>query len=279
MEYKSLMKLFRRRVRYCILMVLLVAGAPFAPDAAADSAVIERIRATKTLRVGMTGAQPPLNTVNTDGEIIGFEAELAHTLASAMAVKAEIVKTPFQELLPRLRSGKLDIVISGLTITPERNLEVSFVGPYFVSGKSILSRSETMSALQDAKEINKADVRLVALRGSTSQIFVEEILPKAKLETVADYAEARKMVLDGKVDALIADHPYCLFAVLGDETEQLVTLEEPFTFEPIGFAVPPNDPQFLNLVQNFLSMLEGTGALLDMKERYFTDGDWLDTVD
>ncbi len=272
------MKMFRRRIRICVLMVFLVAGAPLAPDAAADSPVIERIRTTKTLRIGMTGAQPPLNTVDADGKIIGFEAELGRTLASAMEVKAEIVKTPFQELLPRLRSGKLDIVISGLTITPERNLEVSFVGPYFVSGKSILSRSETMSELQDAKEINKGDVRLVALRGSTSQIFVEEVLPKAKLETVADYDVARRLVLDGKVDALIADHPYCLFAVLGDETEQLVTLEEPFTFEPIGFAVPPNDPQFLNLVQNFLNMLEGTGGLLEMKERYFSDGDWLDAI-
>ena len=163
-----------------------------------------------------------------------------------------------------------------VTITPERNLDVSFVGPYFISGKSILTKSKTMSELQDAREINKADIKLVTLRDSTSQIFVEEIISKAKLTTVDSYEEGRKLVIDGSVDAMIADHPFCLISVLRDETEELVTLAEPFTFEPIGFALPPNDAQFVNLIQNFLITLEGTGTLLEMKEQYFSDGSWLD---
>jgi polar amino acid transport system substrate-binding protein len=258
-----------------LFAVALFSVASAAP-AAADSPVLDRVRAAKALKVGITGAQPPLNATSKEGKIVGFEADLANMLATSMGVKAELVATPFPQLLPKVAKGEIDIVISGVTITPERNLDVSFVGPYFISGKSILTKSKTMSELQDAREINKADIRLVALRDSTSQIFVEEIISKAKLTTVDSYEEGRKMVMDGSVDAMIADHPFCLISVLRDETEELVTLAEPFTFEPIGFALPPNDAQFVNLVQNFLITLEGTGTLLEMKEQYFTDGSWLD---
>jgi len=258
-----------------LVAAALLAVASAGP-AAADSPVLDRVRAAKTLKVGITGAQPPLNATANDGKIIGFEADLARMLASSMGVKAELIATPFPQLLPKVAKGEVDIVISGVTITPERNLDVSFVGPYFISGKSILTKSKTMSELQDAREINKEDVKLVSLRDSTSQIFVEEIIPKAKLTTVDSYDEGRKMVENGSADAMIADHPFCIISVLRDESDELVTLAEPFTFEPIGFALPPDDPQFVNLVQNFLVTLEGTGTLLEMKEQYFSDGSWLD---
>jgi len=260
-----------------IAAALLITAALLAPPADAGS-TLERIRSAKTLRVGITGTQPPLNAKNKAGNIIGFEADLARMLGASMGVKTELVATPFAELLPKVAKGELDIVISGLTMTPERNLDVAFVGPYFVSGKSILSDEHTLADLQDAREINKPDMKLVALKDSTSQIFAEEIIPKAQLTTVASYAAGVKMVKDGTADVLIADHPFCMVAVLQDEGETLVTLAEPFTFEPIGMALPPDDALFVNLVTNFLTMIEGTGTLLEMKESYFADGEWLADV-
>ncbi|MBW2706569.1 MAG: transporter substrate-binding domain-containing protein, partial [Deltaproteobacteria bacterium] len=91
------------------------------------------------LIVGTTGAQPPLNATNKAGEVIGFDADIAKFIALSMGVKIKFSKMPFAELLPALEAGKVDMVISSMTMTLERNLKVAFVGPYYISGKGILT--------------------------------------------------------------------------------------------------------------------------------------------
>ncbi len=101
-----------------------------------SSPVLQRIAKTKILRVGMTGEQPPFNVKNRDGKLIGVDVDLGQALARSMGVTLEIVEMPFAKLLPALEDGKVDIVMSGMTITLQRNVRVPFVGPYHVSGKS-----------------------------------------------------------------------------------------------------------------------------------------------
>ena len=126
-----------------LVAICFVALALALPAAAAEdrSPVLAQIVKSGKIRVGMSGDQAPLNVKSKSGEIIGLEADLANLLASSMQVDLEIVQKPFAQLLPALEKGEVDLVMSGLTITPERNLRVAFVGPYFVSGKSILTKS------------------------------------------------------------------------------------------------------------------------------------------
>jgi len=261
-------------------MPILISSPGRAADTAAapPSPALVRIKESGVLRVGMSGDQPPLNMRTKKDGIVGLDVDLATMLAESMNAKPGFVLKPFSELLPALRAGEVDVVISGVTITPERNLTVAFVGPYYVSGKSILTTSDTLKKLDDATQLDKSSIRLAALAGSTSQIFVEELMPKAKLVKVATYDEGVKMVKNGKVDALVADYPFCAVAVLRDESDELETLAEPLTFEPLGIALPPDDPLFVNLVSNFLNTLEGTGALHKLGGRWFADGSWLDKL-
>ena len=73
------------------------------------------------LVVGMTGDQPPLNAVSKDGDLIGLDADMARSIARSMNLKISFAKMPFAELLPALKSGKIDMIMSGMTMTPERN--------------------------------------------------------------------------------------------------------------------------------------------------------------
>ncbi len=81
------------------------------------------------LIVGTTGTQPPLNVTSKTGEVIGYDADIAKLIASSMGVKVRFSKMPFSELLPALEAGKVDMVISSMTMTLSRNLKVAFVGP------------------------------------------------------------------------------------------------------------------------------------------------------
>jgi polar amino acid transport system substrate-binding protein len=82
------------------------------------------------------------------------------------------------------------------------------------------------------------------------------------------------MVIDDEVDALLADYPVCVLAVFQHQEAGLATLVSPFTFEPIGVALPADAPLLTNLVGNYLTLLEGTGALDQLRARWFSDGSW-----
>jgi polar amino acid transport system substrate-binding protein len=221
------------------------------------------------------GNQPPLNMTNKNGEIVGLEVDLMNALAQSMGLTTRFVVKPFAELIPAIERGEVDLVISGMTITPERNARVAFVGPYFISGKSVLTKSKTIASAESASLLNNADHRYAVLAGSTSETFVERMLPKAKSVPTPDYDTAVQMVLDGKVEAMVADFPICHISVLRHPEAELSTLMTPFTIEPLGIALPADDPLLVNLIDNYLNTLENTGLLLQFKAKWFSDGSWI----
>ena len=240
--------------------------------------VLNRIRQSGHLRVGCTGEMPPLNMTTTTGELIGMEIELAELIADAMGVEPRFVTMAFSELLPALKAGRIDLIISGMTITARRNLEVAFVGPYYVSGKAFLTRYKTVAAVKNPAELNNPGTKLAALRGSTSQAFVENFIPQATLYATGDYKAAVRMVVDGKVDAMLADYPICIISVLRYPDAGLISLINPLTYEPIGIAAPAGDPLLVNWLQNYLAYLDDTDVLKGMRERWFAGGSWLERL-
>ena len=252
----------------CAQMTGTGVSEPIAP-------VLHRIMQRGELVVGTAGSMPPLNMTTKEGEIIGFEADLARYMASAMDVKLRFETMLFSELLPALEAGKVDMILSGMTITPKRNLKVAFVGPYYISGKAFLTKKKTIASVKSASEINSPGTTLAALKSSTSQFFVEDFIPKAKLVTTKDYDEAVDLVLQGKVDALVADYPICVVSVLRYPGKGLISLMTPLTYEPIGIAMPANDPHLVNWVENFLNAVKGSGGLDELRGRWFKDHSWL----
>ena len=227
------------------------------------------------LVVGTAASMPPLNMTTKTGEIIGLEMDLARAMAAAMKVKLRLATIPFANLLPALEAGQVDMVLSGITMTPERNMRFAFVGPYFVSGKSFLAKETTLASTKGSADLNHPSMRLAALRASTSQTFVEQNMPKATLVLTKDYDEAIKLVLEDKVDAMIADFPICILSVQRYPDRGLYALLTPLTYEPIGMALPGNDPLLVNWTQNWLRELDATGALEQARDRWFKNASWL----
>ncbi len=242
---------------------------------AQDSGVLQRIIKKGELRVGTSGTQPPFSVKSKEGTLMGYEVELAQLIAEAMKIKLKFVEKPFSELLPALEKGEIDVIMSGMTITPERNLKVAFVGPYILTGKSILAKSKRLAALDEMSEINRPRITVAALKASTSQSFVEKLAPKVKLVTTDDYETAVKMVLEDKADVMVADYTICLLSILRHPDADLATLETPLTIEPIGIALPARDFLFHNLIGNYLTALEVSGVLDDLETKWFKDGAWL----
>ena len=242
------------------------------------SPVLDRIQQRGELVVGTAAGMPPLNMTTKDGKIIGLDADLSRYLADAMEVNLRLEPMAFKDLLPSLEAGKVDMVISGMTMTAYRNRRVAFVGPYLTSGKGLLTREATLAVIKDPNAIDLAEVRLTALAGSTSADFVRTVTPRAQFAPAQDYDEAVKMVIDGRVDAMVADQPICLISVARYPDQGLLAIIAPLTYEPIGIALPANDALFMNLVGNFLTALQDSGTLERLKDQWFQKGDWWDQM-
>lgn len=269
-----------RRLVPCLLAIAVAlgcaqgGGVEETPAKSGLSGILER----GELRVGMSGEQPPLNMTAKSGELVGLEVALGRVLASIIGVEARFVRKPFGELLDAIEAGEIDLAMSGIGITPQRNLRVAFVGPYFVSGKSLLSKSKSVLEVKTPAELNRAELRIAALAGSTSEAYVRRHLPKARLVTSNGLDAAVQLVIDDRADALLADLETCHFAALRHPDSGLRSLGKTFTVEPIGIALPPDDPQLTNLLDNYLKALDRQGALTTAREYWFKNDDWLESI-
>lgn len=258
------------RTALALLFTAMLAASPLA--LAGDT--LDRVVKSGTLVVGTSADQPPLTALNRQGNFMGLDIDLANALANAMRVELKVMQMPFGELLEALDDGDVDMVLSGVAITPERARKARFVGPYMLSGKSIVARRDAMAQFA-AGELSGAEVKLAALAGSTSASFIRKAAPNATLVEVQDTTAAVNLVISGEVAGMVADEPTCLLAVLRNPDAGLVTLESPLTVEPMGIAVDADDPEFANLVQNYVKAYEGTGLLTALRKKWLEDSGWI----
>jgi len=259
-----------------VLLSGLIAFAAVLPGYSFAGDALQRVIDFQVLKVGMSGNQPPMNMTNREGGLIGFDVDLAKALAMAMNVKLEIKPIPFGDLMKALQEDKVDMVVSNMSITPERTELVSFVGPYMMSGMSILTKKNSeLGTITSAEQFNRPGLKLLALSNSTHANFVKTIAPEATLIEYGSYDEGVALLIEGKADAMVADMTQCILAVLRFPEAGLATLEKPLTVEPVGIAVSKDDAQFFNLVDNYLRAYEKSGVLTQLRKKWFEDDSWI----
>ena len=262
-----------------LLVCVLAAACTHSGRGAMKPANLDAIARSGVLRVGTSANMPPLNMLNRSGLPMGLDVDLAGHMARAMGVELRMVVRPFSELLPALEAGEVDMVISGMTITPERNMKVAFAGPYHISGKALLTRFRSLVTTEETSTLNTEAFAFTALEGSTAAHLVEAKMPKARLIPARDYPAAVDLVLSNTVDALVADYHVCVLSLLRHPDAGLVSLITPFTYEPMGIAMPPGDAQMINWTTNVLNNLRESDELIKLKLKWFEDPSWLEELD
>lgn len=235
---------------------------------------INSILKKKELVVGTSTNLPPMAFAAKDGKPKGFDVDLSRMIATAMNVKLRLEVMPFEKLLPALEKGKIDMIISCMTITPERNMRVIYVGPYFMSGQSILTTKEVAININGVEDINKPDFSIAVPKGTTTEKIASLTLPKANLVVVGSTEETLDLLMKKKVKALMADYPYTSVTSFKYKDKGFVA-NPPFSAEPVGIAIRQDDPLLTNVLQNMLIVFKGSGLLDELTRRWFTDPTWI----
>jgi polar amino acid transport system substrate-binding protein len=236
--------------------------------------VIDQIMKKKELVVGTSATYPPLTFKAKNGKPYGLDIDIAQSIASEMGVKLRVEIIPFDKLIPALESGNIHMIISCMTITPKRNLRVALVGPYFTSGQSLLTTKDVAININSQEDINKPDFAVAVPRGTTTEQLARQLLSKANIVVVESTDQAMSLLLEKKVNALMADYPYVTVEALRYKDKGLVS-NLPLNIEPLGFAIRNDDPLLLNFLENFLIMIRNNGFLHATTQRWFADPSWM----
>jgi polar amino acid transport system substrate-binding protein len=264
--------------RLSLLFVIALAVLSFSVGAAVAADTIAEIQKRGKLRVGMEPGYMPFELTNKKGEIIGFDVDMAKRMAAAMKVELELVSTAWDGIIPALLTDKFDIIMSGMTVTQERNLRVNFADPYILVGQTVLIKQEMADTIKSYKDLNNAKYTVASKLGTTGEQAVKRMIPDAKYISYETEQEGVMELVNGKIDAFIYDLPSNAIAVVQKGAGKLVHLDEPFTKEPLAWAVRRGDPDFLNWLNNFMRQIKHDGVYDQIYRKWFQDEAWLKEI-
>ena len=263
-----------------VMVVTVLSGSGMAGSARQElmeNSLLEQILKRGVIRVGMS-TFVPWAMKNKEGNLIGFEVDVANRLAKDMGVSIEFVPTKWSGFIPSLLTGKFDVVIGGMGIRPDRNLKVNFTIPYDYSGQSIMANKEKAKGFDKLSDFNSPEVAIAARIGTTAAAAAQKYMPKAQLKLFDDESQAVQELLNGRVHAMVASAPLPAFQVIKNPDKLFLPLEDSFTLEPNGFAILKSDLDTLNYFDNWIRFVEAEGWFKERKEYWFGTRDWEDQI-
>lgn len=246
------------------------ASTPPAPASVAASAASPAATASgKVLRVGMNAEFAPFESLNTAGQIEGFDVDLLNAMAQAGGFKVEFNHKPWTSLFPALANGDIDVVASGVTITDERKQTMDFTGPYYqITQVVLVAPGKNVQSIDDLKKLTKVGV----VTGNTGDLAAQKIFGAtsqavARFETVPLLI---KEVESGGVDAAISDSAVVAHYIKNNENKGFSMIQVPdFTVENYGIAVRKGDAETLAMLNAALKAVRDSGEYAKIEAKYF----------
>jgi len=239
---------------------------------------LEQILQRGELRVGFEAGYMPFEMTDKKGNFVGFDIDIAKEMAKAMGVKFIPVNTAWDGIIPSLITGKFDIIMSGMTITQERNLKINFARPNIVVGQTILIPKKHQGTIKSYKDLNDSKYIVTSKLGTTGEQAVKRMIPKCTYKSFETETEAVLEVVNGKADAFVYDLPMNVVFMAQQGQGKLVFLDKPFTFEPLAWAVKKGDPDFLNWLNNFLWQIQNDGRYGRVYNKWIRSTGWIKDV-
>jgi polar amino acid transport system substrate-binding protein len=238
-----------------------------------QESIIEKIQKEGVLRVGMA-TFVPWAMKDKQGQLIGFEIDVAEKLAQDMGVTVEFIPTAWSGIIPALSTGKFDVIIGGMGVTPERNLKVNFTVPYDFSGMSMVAHQKRAAGFSRIEDFNTPEVIIAVRMGTTAEQAAKKFMPQAQFKLFENESQALQELNLGRVHAVVSSAPMPTFHALKYPDKLFVPLNETFTKEPIGFALKKGDYDALNYFNNWILNMHAQGFLKEKKAYWFESKKW-----
>lgn len=265
------MKLFKTAI------TALLALAVSLPALASETPNLDKINERGSLRVGMS-TFVPWAMRNKQGDLVGFEIDVAKRLAEDSGWKVEFVPTAWDGIIPSLLSKKFDVIIGGMSITEARAKSVLFTEPYSHSGVQLAANKELAEGFTQISDFDSRRVKIAARRGAFTVQVARETFPKAKVLQFDDDAQAFQEVLNGNAHAVIASSPKPEHETIKNADTLFIPFEERLSKGNEAFAVRLGETDKAEFFNEWIKARTEDGWLKERYEYWFSTLDWQDQV-
>ena len=255
-----------------VLILGMVLSMVFALGACAkDTNALAEVKEKGELSFAMTGQYPPFNFSNDDGEIIGFDIDIANEIAERLGVEAKPITAEWDGILTGLMGGNFDTVIGSMAVTPEREKQVSFTRPYYYDGAQLFTQAD--SGINDISEFEDGNVGVVV--GTTFESKLLEMENINVMSYQGDVDNIRDLEI-GRLDGLVTAKYVGLYNAAKDNID-MVPAGDPLYREEIAIAIREEDEDLLGAINEALEDMIDDGTYKELSEKWF-DYDMTDEI-
>lgn len=224
--------------------------------------------ATQILKVGISTNSPPMAFRN-KGDISGLEADLARGLAQFSGKQLTFIPLQWKDQIPSLLAGKIDIIMSAMTITSARQYRVAFCDPYMATGQIALVRGREKNKFSyGLPSLLNQTVRVGTIKGTTGDLLIERSKANGTRQQFLSSKEAVQSLINNDIDAFVYDLPGNLYYGSVYAAKGLVPVMQPMTREQLAWAVRKEDSILLQTANNYLATSQQNGTLQKMIEHW-----------
>jgi len=218
------------------------------------------------IRVATDATWPPFEYVNEQTkEIEGFDIDLLTAIAEKVGLEIEFINVGWDPLLAGVAQCQYDAAISSITITEERQKQMLFSDPYFEAGQIVTVRIDNTDITNKDALVGKVAGAQIGTTGS----FEVEKIQGATLKTYDDIGLAYQDLINGQIDAVVADNPLAL-GYVGKNPDKLKTVGDVFTEETYGIAVCKTKEDLLAKINEGLKRVKEEGLIEKLVEKWLS---------
>lgn len=214
---------------------------------------------TPPLRIGVVPNFPPV-IFNQQGELAGVEVDLMRRVGRELGRPVKAVVLPQDELIEALLGGRVDVIMSGLSITPARKVRIQFTDSWMSSGLMAMMRIQDAGQFRSKRDIARFNGRIGVVAGTTGHEYVQKNCPAARLVRFSSAADGAIQLQQNTIDLFIDDIPSILWQS-STHSAELVSLLERLTTEQIAWGVRRGDDELLGKLNGMLRKWKSDGSL------------------
>ena len=240
---------------------------------AASADVLDEILERGTIRVGVAEFAP-WTIKTTSGELIGFEIEVSNKLAKDMGVKPEFKVFEWDNLIPALQQGEIDIIAGGMAITPARALRVEFTRPTATSGIGIATNLEMTQDIKTLSDLNDGEIVIAAVTGTMSYSVADVFFDRANVKAYATPALAETEVLENRAHVYLAGMPAARYLAFRASDKIDVPLDKPLLAHSEAFAIRKGEQSLMNFLNAWITAKQSDKWMPTTRSYWFETMGW-----
>ncbi|WP_206952393.1 cystine ABC transporter substrate-binding protein [Trinickia acidisoli] len=240
-------------------------GMTFVAATAHAEDLLDQVKARGTLRIGCEGTFPPFDSKAANGELVGFDVDIAKAVAAKLGVKPEFITTEWSGIIAGLQAGKFDVIVNQVGITPERQKALDFSPGYTFSGAELIQRKNDdrqFKSLEDLKG-HKLGVGL-----GTNYMDMAKSVPGIDVKTYPGAPEYLSDLSAGRIDAALNDRLMVAY-LLKNSQLPLRPGAMVGSANPSGIPFKKDNPKFAKAIDDAMAQLEADGTFAKISDKWF----------